>query len=66
MIQGLVREGVGVLVVTHDVAIMRGCAEVVVLKEGRVWETGGFEEVVGRGGEGARLIGWGEGRGVER
>ena len=57
MVRGLVREGVGVVVVTHDVGMMRGCEEVVVMRGGRVWERGGFEEVVGRGGEGARLIG---------
>ena len=62
MVRGLVGEGVGVVVVTHDVEMMRGCGEVVVIREGRVWERGGFEELVGRGGELARLCG-GEGGG---
>ncbi len=57
MVAGLVREGVGVVVVTHDVGMMRGCGEVVVLREGKVWERGVFEELVREGGELARLIG---------
>ena len=61
MIAGLVREGVGVVVVTHDVGMMRGCGEVVVLREGRVWERGPFEELVRKGGELARLLGEGSG-----
>ncbi|KAF6231907.1 hypothetical protein HO173_009744 [Letharia columbiana] len=42
--------GVGVLVVTHQRAMMEGCGEVVVLKDGRVAERGGFRELVGGGG----------------
>lgn len=34
MVRGLVREGVGVVVVTHDVGMMSGCEEVVVLEGG--------------------------------
>ena len=63
MIAGLVREGVCVIVVTHDVAMMKGCGEVVVLREGRVWEKGTFEELVGKGGELARLVGVVDGAG---
>ena len=63
MVRGLVREGVGVVVVTHDVGMMRGCEEVVVLEGGRVRERGGFEELVRRGGELGRLLGGGGGSG---
>ena len=63
MVRGLVREGVGVVVVTHDVGMMKGCEEVVVLEGGRVRERGRFEDLVGRGGELARLLGGGGGGG---
>ena len=49
--------GVGVLVITHDRAMMEGCREVVVLERGRVVERGGFRELVARGGELTRLLG---------
>ncbi|KAL8997914.1 MAG: hypothetical protein Q9169_002907 [Polycauliona sp. 2 TL-2023] len=63
-IRGLVRrlreEGVGVLMVTHDADMMQVCEEVVVVREGRVEERGGFEELRGRrGGELRRLLGGG-------
>ncbi|CAL8576817.1 ATP-dependent permease [Xanthoria parietina] len=51
-------QGVGVLMVTHDREMMAVCERVVVVKEGRVAETGGFEELVlRRGGELRRLLG---------
>ncbi|KAI9702276.1 MAG: hypothetical protein M1820_006208 [Bogoriella megaspora] len=43
-------EGITVLVITHEVEMMRECEEVVVLQEGRVVQRGGFEEVRRRGG----------------
>ncbi len=51
------RRGVGVLVITHERAMMEACGEVVVMKGGRVEERGPFWELVGRGGELARLMG---------
>lgn len=49
--------GVGVLAITHEGAMMAACREVVVLRDGRVAERGGFGELMGRGGELARLMG---------
>ena len=49
--------GVGVLVITHERVMMEACGEVVVMRGGGVVERGGFAEVVGRGGELARLMG---------
>lgn len=56
----LEREGVGVLVITHDREMMRACREVVVLGEGgRVLERGGFETLLRSGGALTRLLGEG-------
>lgn len=60
LVRRLGSQGVGVLMVTHDREMMRVCEEIVVLKDGRVAETGGFEELVQRrGGELRRLLGEG-------
>ena len=56
-VRRLERRGVGVLVITHERAMMEGCGEVVVMKDGKVAERGGFRELVGRGGELTRLMG---------
>ena len=50
MISKLEKEGVGVLVVTHDRTMMQGCKLVVVLGKGKVLEQGGFEELLRRRG----------------
>ena len=50
MIGKLEKEGVGVLVVTHDRKMMQGCKEVVVLGDGKVLEQGGFEQLLRRKG----------------
>lgn len=43
----LERHGVGVVMVTHDREMMKGCREVVVLGEGgTVLERGGFEQLL--------------------
>lgn len=60
-IRGLGRRGVGVLVITHEKAMMEACGEVVVMKGGKVAERGLFAELVGRGGELTRLMGEGGG-----
>ncbi|KAL8851121.1 MAG: hypothetical protein Q9221_003924 [Calogaya cf. arnoldii] len=58
LIRRLRKEGVGVLMVTHDREMMRVCEEIVVVKDGKVEERGGFEELVRRqGGELRRLLG---------
>ncbi|KAL8800033.1 MAG: hypothetical protein Q9182_005474 [Xanthomendoza sp. 2 TL-2023] len=58
LVRKLRRQGVGVLMVTHDKEMMRACEEIVVLKDGRVAEKGEFEELVQRkGGELRRLMG---------
>lgn len=56
-VRRLEKRGVGVLVITHERAMMEGCREVVVMKDGKVAERGGFRELVGRGGELTRLMG---------
>lgn len=61
LMKRLEKKGVGVLVLTHERAMMEACGEVVVMKGGRVVERGAFGEVVGKGGELARLLGGGEG-----
>lgn len=56
------RRGVGVLCITHQRDMMEVCGQVVVLKGGRVCESGEFGVLMGReGGELRRLLGGGEG-----
>lgn len=62
-VRRLEKRGVGVLVITHDKAMMEGCREVVVMKDGGVAERGGFRELVARGGELTRLMGGNGGEG---
>jgi len=58
LVQGLADVGIGCLIVTHDTEMMRACAQCVVLGEGRVLESGPFDELVSRkGGELRRLVG---------
>ncbi|KAL8752461.1 MAG: hypothetical protein Q9199_005733 [Rusavskia elegans] len=58
LVRRLRGQGVGVLMVTHDREMMRVCEEIVVVKEGRVEERGGFDELVlRRVGELRRLLG---------
>lgn len=58
LVQRLVDEGVGVLMVTHDQEMMAACEDVVVLKDGAVAERGSFDDLVQRnGGELRRLLG---------
>lgn len=60
LVRRLRSQGVGVLMVTHDRDMMRVCEEVVVLRDGRVEERGGFDELLQRrGGELRRLLGGG-------
>ncbi len=60
MVRGMGKRGCGVLVITHSEFMMRGCEEVVVLKDGRVVERGGMGELMRRqGGELRRLLGEG-------
>ncbi|KAL8718257.1 MAG: hypothetical protein Q9225_004576 [Loekoesia sp. 1 TL-2023] len=58
LVKRLTSQGVGVLMVTHDREMMAACEDVVVLKDGRVAERGGFDDLVQRrGGELRRLLG---------
>lgn len=58
MIVRLEKKGVGVLVVTHDREMMKGCREVVVLGDGKVLEKGGFEVLLRKqGGHLRKLLG---------
>lgn len=61
-IEGLVGSGseVAVVVVTHDVRLMRRAGRVVVLERGAVVEEGGWEELRWSGGALSRLLGAGE------
>ena len=54
------RGGVAVVVITHDLRIMRGGDRVVVLGKGRVSEGGRFDRLRWRGGALTRLVGGGE------
>ena len=54
------RGGVAVVVITHDLRIMRGADRVVVLEKGRVSEEGRFDRLRWRGGALTRLVGGGE------
>lgn len=53
----MARRGMGVLAITHDKAMMKSCAEVVVMKGGKVCERGAYGELRWRGGEMTRLLG---------
>ena len=57
VIKSLTREGVAVIMITHDVEMMRVADRVVVVENGRVAETGGFEELMRRGGALGMLLG---------
>ena len=58
LVQRLEKVGIGCLIVTHATEMMRTCAQCVVLGEGRVLESGPFQELVDRkGGELRRLVG---------
>lgn len=61
MIRALEQEGIGVLVITHDRRMMQACREVVVLKDGMVWERGHFQNLIWQGGELSRLMGSSQG-----
>jgi ATP-binding cassette subfamily B (MDR/TAP) protein 1 len=60
--------GMAVLIISHNVEMMRVADTVVVIEDGRVVESGGFKELRGRGGRFAALIGGGRERdvGIER
>lgn len=53
-------EGVAVVVITHDLRIMKGADRVVVLEKGSVAEEGRFDKLRFRGGALTRLVGGGE------
>lgn len=58
MVKRMEQEGVGVVVVTHDREMMKGCRDIVVLgEEGKVLERGRFDELMKRGGRFRRLVG---------
>ena len=57
LVRSLERQGVGVVCVTHERAMMEVCRDIVVLKDGGVVERGGFAELLRRGGELGRLLG---------
>ena len=49
VVKELVRKGVTVLVITHDLEMMKVCGRVVVLEGGKVVADGGFEALMARG-----------------
>ncbi|KAG9247907.1 P-loop containing nucleoside triphosphate hydrolase protein [Calycina marina] len=56
-IKALVIRGVAVVMVTHNIDMMRSADTVVVLHHGQVMEIGGFEELRRRNGTFAKLLG---------
>ena len=48
LVHKLEKANVGCLIVTHATEMMRACAECVVLEDGRVIESGCFEDLIGR------------------
>lgn len=52
-------EGMAVVVVTHSKEMMRVAGRVVMVEGGVVVESGGYEELVGRGGKFKALVGGG-------
>ncbi|KAK0725226.1 P-loop containing nucleoside triphosphate hydrolase protein [Lasiosphaeris hirsuta] len=59
LVKQLARQGVGVVVVTHSKEMMRVVDRVVMVESGRVVETGAYDELVGRQGMFAQLVGGG-------
>jgi ATP-binding cassette subfamily B (MDR/TAP) protein 1 len=57
VVRTLVREGMAVVVVSHAVEMMKLADWVVVIEEGKMAEEGKFEDLCGKGGALARLIG---------
>ena len=58
LVRRLEEVGIGCLIVTHSMEMMRACAQCAVLGEGRVLEYGPFESLIGKkGGELRKLIG---------
>lgn len=57
VIRTLIKEGVAVVMISHDVDMMRIADRIIVVEAGRIVETGGFEELLNRGDAFARLLG---------
>ena len=58
LVQRLAESGIGCLIITHDLQMMRHCSECVVLGEGRVLERGPYDKLAGKDGSNMkRLIG---------
>ncbi|KAL8714616.1 MAG: hypothetical protein Q9220_001564 [cf. Caloplaca sp. 1 TL-2023] len=58
LVRGLVDQGIGILMVTHDRDMMAACQEIIVLKDGAVAERGTLDDLAQvRGGELSRLLG---------
>jgi len=56
-VRRLISRGVAVVMITHNIEMMRGADTILVLDHGKIVEKGGFEELRRRGGPFAALIG---------
>lgn len=59
VVRELISEGIAVVMVSHNIEMMRLADMVVVVEEGKVVERGGFEQLCRRRGAFAKLIGIG-------
>jgi ATP-binding cassette subfamily B (MDR/TAP) protein 1 len=57
IIKSMSREGVAILLISHDVQMMQAASRILVVDSGRIVESGEFEELKSAGGAFARLIG---------
>jgi ATP-binding cassette subfamily B (MDR/TAP) protein 1 len=57
VIKSLTKEGVAVVMITHDVEMMRVADRVIVVENGRIAETGGFDDLTQRDSAFSRLVG---------
>lgn len=56
LVQKLSESGIGCLIITHDLQMMRNCTDCVVLGEGIVLERGSYENLAGKDGNTMRRL----------
>ena len=61
-VKGLISRGVAVVMITHNIEMMRSADTILVMDHGNIVERGSFEELRGKGGAFAKLIGEGRAR----